>query len=119
MKVKKLMVKLLDEAEGKVRWFHVCYINTTLYETFLAEKHIDSVQFADYIADWFRKDFGNEITMTTKRDLTIVKGVVKEKYRAIYPEIYNNTKIDSQGWVRVWLSEKMTEELKNVNKNRI
>ena len=119
MKVKKLMVKLYDEDADRVRWFHVCYIGEKLYETFLAEKKIDSVQFADYIADWFRRDFGNEISMTTKRDLNIIKGVVKEKYRAVFPEIYNNTKIDSQGWVRVWLSEKMEGELKNVNKNRL
>lgn len=118
MKVKKLMIKLLDEDSGRVRWFHVCYIGSKLYNLFLQEKQIDSIQFADYIADWFNKDFGQHITMTSKRDLNIVKGVVKEKYRVIFPSIYNNTQIDSQGWVRIWLSEKMEEELKNVDKKR-
>lgn len=118
MQVKKLMVKLFDEESERIRWFHVCYIGRKLYNAFLEEKHIDSVQFADFIADWFNKDFGQHITMTTKRDLNILKGVVKEKYRVIFPAIYNNTEIDNQGWVRVWLSEKMEEELKNVSKKR-
>lgn len=118
MRVKKLMVKLFDEDDGKVKWLHVCYIGSKLYDTFLEEKHIDSIQFADFIADWFNKDFGQHITMTTKRDLNILKGVVKERYRVIFPAIYNNTEIDSQGWVRVWLSEKMEGELKNDDKRR-
>ena len=118
MRVKKLMVKLFDEDSGKVKWLHVCYIGSKLYDTFLEEKHIDSIQFADFIADWFNKDFGQHITMTTKRDLNILKGVVKERYKVIFPAIYNNTEIDSQGWVRVWLSEKMEGELKNDDKRR-
>lgn len=114
MRTKKLILKLLDNNTGKMKWFHVCYIGERLYKTFLTKMDIEPYEYADYIADWFKQDFGVDITMTTKRDLCILKGTVKERYRALYPTIYNNTDIDTQGWVRVWLSKKMEEELKNV-----
>lgn len=113
MRVKKLMLKLLDEEDGKVKWFHLCYIGSKIYNTFLKTMDIDSVEFADYIADWFKEDFGLDITMTTRRDLNILKGTVKEKYRVLYPTIYNNTDVDIHGWVRVWITQKMEKELKD------
>lgn len=114
MKIKKLVLKFYDEDADAVKWMHVCYISSALYNEFLDKMHITKEEFADYISDWFFKDFGLRINMSTKRDLNILKATVKEKYRAIFPTIYNNTKIDSQGWLRVWLSQKMEEELKNV-----
>lgn len=114
MRTKKLVLKLFNEDKDKVEWAHICYIGSELYNTFLEKMKISKEEFADYIADWFKQDFGLNITMTTKRDLAILKATVKEKYRAIYPTIYNNTEIDVHGWLRVWLSQKMEEELKNV-----
>ncbi len=107
------MLKVYDEDEDKVKWSHVCYIGSVLYNTFLEKMDASKEEFADYIADWFYQDFGLRLTMSTKRDLNILKATIKERYRTIFPTIYNNTKIDSQGWVRVWLSQKMEEELKN------
>ena len=50
MRVKKLMVKLFDEDDGKVKWLHVCYIGSKLYDTFLEEKHIDTEKYAEAAA---------------------------------------------------------------------
>lgn len=114
MKVKKLNLKLLDEDSGKVKWFHLCYISEELYNTFCEKFDVDAVSFSDYVSDWMKLDFNMNLTMTTRKDLCIMKEVVKNKYMELYPTIYYNTKIDTHGWVRVWISQKMEAELKNV-----
>lgn len=114
MRVKKLMLKVLDEDIGKEKWVHICYIGSVLYNSFLQTFGINSVEFADYVSLWVKQDFNLSLNMSTKRDVAIMKATICEKYRVLYPTIYNNTTIDTQGWVRVWLTQKMEKELKNV-----
>lgn len=118
MRVKKVMLKLLDEDTGKLKWFHLCYVGSSLYNDFLRTVDTDSIGFADYIADWMKKDFNLDLTMTTKRDLNILKAVVVDKYKTLFPVIYNNSEIDTNGWLRVWLMQKMEDELKWLRKKK-
>lgn len=118
MRVKKVMLKLLDEDTSKLKWFHLCYVGSSLYNDFLRTFDTDSIGFADYIADWMKKDFNLDLTMTTKRDLNILKAVVVDKYKTLFPVIYNNSEIDTNGWLRVWLMQKMEDELKWLRKKK-
>lgn len=114
MKTKQLRMYLFDEDAEKVKWMYVCDIGAKLYNTFLRKMGIDEKQFSDYVADWFKVDFGFNFAMSTRRDLAILKGSVKERYKILYPSIYANTDITPEGWVRIWISEKMERELKNI-----
>lgn len=112
MRVKKIMLKLLDEQTEELKWFHLCYVGSSIYNDFLQTFNTDSIGFADYIADWIKQDFNLDLTMTTKRDLNILRAVVTDKYKTLYPIIYQNSDIDTNGWIRVWVMQKMENELK-------
>ena len=119
MRVKKIVLKLLDEDTNDLKWFHLCYVGSSLYNNFLKTFDTDSIGFADYIADWLKKDFNLDISLTTKKDLNILRAVIVDKYKRLFPVIYNNSDIDINGWIRVWIMQKMEEELKWLNtKNR-
>lgn len=106
------MLKLLDEQTEELKWFHLCYVGSSIYNDFLQTFNTDSIGFADYIADWIKQDFNLDLTMTTKRDLNILRAVVTDKYKTLYPIIYQNSDIDTNGWIRVWVMQKMENELK-------
>ena len=114
MRTRKLQLKVFNETTNRIEWTFLCDIGSKLYLTFLEKTGVSKEEFADYVADWFKQDFGIDLTMTTKRDTAILKAVVKEKYRVIYTYIYNNIGADESAWLRVWLSQKIEEGLKNV-----
>lgn len=109
-----LKIKIFDETKGKIRWVKICDIGTELYSTFLNEMGVNEEEYADYIAEWFFREYNLNLSMTTMRDVKILLGSIKERYRAVYPAIYNNTDIDAETWVRIWLSKRMEEELTGV-----
>ena len=118
MRIKKVMLKLLDEKTGNIKWFHLCYVGSNLYDDFLKTFKTDSIGFSDYIADWVKKDFNLDLAMTTKKDLNILRAVVVDKYKTLFPVIYQNSDIDTNGWLRVWLMQKMEDELKWLRKKK-
>lgn len=116
MNVQKVLIKILDEDTEKIVWAHVCYVKKDLYLKFLDTFGIGRLEVADFLSKWAKEDFSQDLTMTLKRDLKILKSLVMDKYSRLCPTIYNNNMIDIHGWMRVWMTEKMEKELKKLGK---
>lgn len=107
----KFVVKVLDENKDKLVWEHLCYVPTDLYLMFLRQKGIERVEMSDYLSRWAKQDFNIDIPMTTARDITILRELVVDKYRTVYPHMARRTPTDRQGWVRVWVSDHMERDM--------
>lgn len=112
MQSTKLIIKILNELTDRVEWVHLSYIDRELYKKFLDAKGIDTTEMNDVLSRWVKEDFNFETTMTTTRDIIILKQLVKDFYRSAHPELYIESPTDRQGWLRVWLTRKMKEELR-------
>ena len=110
-KVMKLVIKVIDENTERMKWVHVCYINEKLYLTFVKTMRISREDVADYLRVWIKDEFRIDLTMSTKSDIAIFKALVIDKYKRLYPSMYFNDLSDDHGWIRIWISEKMEQEL--------
>lgn len=107
----KVMIKVLDPEEDQAVWKHICYLSKELYLEFLDKKSISRAELADYMSLWVLQDFRISLTLTTSGELYILKALIKDRYRSIYPHLYQDTRIDRQGWIRLWLTDHMRKEL--------
>lgn len=107
----KFLIKVLDENTDRVSWEHICYAPRELYLRFLERKDIERFQMADYMARWAKEDFNVDLSMTTRRDILILRELVLDKYKNAYPHLIRQTNTDHQGWMRVWVSNHMERDL--------
>lgn len=107
----KVLIKVVNEEHDKAEWTHISYIDRSLYRMFLEKKNIDSSDMNDYISRWAKEDFNINLAMSSKNDIRILKNLVKDFYKRAHPELFIESPTDRQGWIRVWLTRKMKEEL--------
>ena len=120
MNMKKIMIKVIhEERHGKKgpMWAHVCYVNEEIYRKFFEVFKIERIDFADFLSRWVKEDFNLDMDFTQKNHIRILKELVIDKYKQLYPHMYYNSVTDNHGWVRVWVSEKMGKELKKYAKD--
>ena len=109
----KFLVKVLDENRNELVWEHVCYAPRELYLTYLKRFGLERFEMADALSKWAKTDFNVDIPVTTEKDIRIIKELIYDKYRNIYPNIARISNTDHQGWVRVWVSYHMERDLKH------
>lgn len=118
---KKVMLKVVHEDRSKLKnpmWTHLCYINSEIYEGFFNTLNISVEEFPSFLTKWVRDDFNIDLDFTTTNDIRILKELVIDKYKQLYPHMYYNSLVDNHGWLRVWLSEKMGKEIKRYDKSK-
>lgn len=101
----KVIVKIANTKGHKV-WRHFCYAPLALVLKY--ERDTDK-RLSESILEWVQKDF--DITMDDSKTMRKAKDQIKAAYRDKYPNIYLESDTDNQGWARVWLVEKIKEEL--------
>lgn len=110
--VTKVLVKLLDENSNTTKWFHLCYVDTDLYNKYIEHFDLTSLDLNEIIARWMKENFNYSMVVSRKDDLKIVKELVQDYYKRVYPELYMPVNgIDRQGWMRVFVQKKMREDL--------
>lgn len=108
----KFLVKVLNEDKDKLVWEHLCYAPKDLYLKFISVMGIERFEMADFVAAWAKEDFNVDLPMTTYKDIAILRELILDKYNSTYPHlIRNNSTIDRQGWMRVWVSTHMEKDL--------
>ena len=107
----KCVIKVLNENNDTLHWEHLCYIPKDTYLKFLSVKGINRADFADYISGWAAEDFNIELSMSKSRDIQILKALVQDKYKTVYPHLVRSSSTDHQGWLRAWISTHMSKEL--------
>lgn len=116
MSLKKVLIKVINDETDKFEWCHIAYTNEELYTSFLQDMDCSRLEFANYVSKWVYEDFNLELTMAHKNDILILKELVKDRYSKAHPHLYIKSGTDRQGWIRVWLSKKMEEEIKYYGK---
>lgn len=105
-------IKVIDDSTGEYAWVHMCYVGTDVYLRFLKTLDCSRKEVADYVCKWLKQDFNYKTTMTHSNDILILKSLVRDFYKKAYPSLFLDTgKSDRQGWLRVWVTKKMEEEL--------
>lgn len=110
-KTTKLLIKIVDKETGQNKWIHFCYIPETLYELYRGQKQEEATNFNSTLSRWVKEDFNKELSVNTAEELEELKNLVKDYYKEKYPEVYLEQSTDRQGWLRVWISKKIREEL--------
>lgn len=110
----KVLFKVLDENIDQLVWEHVCYCPRDLYLEFLKEFDLERFELADFASRWAKEDFCTDLSMSTVKDIMILRELILDKYKRVYPHIMKPypCKHDYQGWVRVWLVEHMKKEMR-------
>lgn len=108
----KLLLKVFSLDKNKFIWVHFCYVNKNLYEQFMQEKNLQSTDLNQIISQWCKKDFNKKVVLSSTEDIQIIREIVKNYYEKIYPEIFIENNTDHQGWLRVWITKNLKEELK-------
>lgn len=108
----KLLLKVVNDRTDKVEWVHFSYVSRTLLNKFMTEKGLESTDMNEVFSRWAKEDFNAELSMASTRDIEILKHLIKDFYKRAHPELFISSATDRQGWVRVWLSKKLKEELK-------
>lgn len=116
----KILIKLANSTNsyGRCEWRHLCYVDKGLCDTYLATTNKTMVDMNKTIVDWCKKDFGKTIKLNTRKSMEELRDVIKDYYKSRYPELYHDSATDRQGWVRVWVTEKMKGELKHGKESR-
>lgn len=113
MELKKIQIKVIDSTTDKVTWEHIAYASAELYDKFLKEMGCSREDYAKYISKWAYQDFNYKTNMAYKQDIAVLKNIIRERYREVYPNIFIDGNTDRQGWTRTWLTKKMEQELTN------
>lgn len=116
MALKKVLIKVINDETDKAVWEHVSYVDEKLYKYFLKKMDCSTSEFADWLSKWVKQDFNAELSMTHKNDILILKKLVKDRYKKSHAQLFIDSSTDRQGWVRVWVTRKIMEELKEYNK---
>lgn len=107
---RKIMLKV--DRGGDVVWVHLCYVNPEIFEVFLEVTGTKQRQMVKWVTRWTEEDFNWVIDFTEYSHIKLLKELVIDKYRRVYPHLYYNNAVDTHGWMRCWISEKMGKEIR-------
>ena len=115
----KVLLKVLDANDDRIKWVHLCYLSSDLYNKFIYERDMKTIDMNDILSRWCKEEFLVDLHMATSKDIHLLKELVKDFYKRAHPEYVLDSKTDRQGWLRVWITRKMMEELKIYGKESI
>lgn len=109
-------ISLKVDRGGQTVWAHFCYVNPEIFEAFLAVTNTKRTQMKKWLTKWAEEDFNWVIDFSEFSHIKLLKALVIDKYRRIYPHLYYNNAVDTHGWMRCWVSEKMGKEIRKNDK---
>lgn len=113
LELSKFMLKIRKKTENE--WVHFCYVPFSTREAFYAKVSVKGWLNNEWVRHWAKNDFGLK-TIDTVNGLVELKQAIKDWASEKYPEIYEKNydgALDKQGWIRVWVTQHMEEEIEN------
>lgn len=107
----KVILKVLDENRDKLVWEHLCYAPRDLYLQYLDKYQMQRADYGEAVSKWAQEDFNIDLPMTTAKEITILRELIKDKYKSTYPHLIRDNKTDHQGWIRVWICTHMQKDM--------
>ena len=109
-------IQLKVDRGGDLQWTHLCYVNPEILDVFLTVTKTRQRHMVKWVRKWTEEDFNWEIDFTEYSHIKLLRELVINKYKKIYPHLYYNNAVDNHGWMRCWISEKMGKELRKYDK---
>ena len=109
-------ISLKVDRGGQMVWTHFCYVNPEIFEAFLEVTNTKRTQMKKWLTKWAEEDFNWVIDFSEFSHIKLLKELVIDKYRRVYPHLYYNNAVDTHGWMRCWVSEKMGKEIRKNDK---
>lgn len=106
----KILLKLRGSS-SKSEWQHLCYVDKALYDNYVIATQKAMSDMGETISRWCKQDFNVDIKLDTRTDVETLRNIVKNQYKALYPDIYQDSTTDRQGWMRIWVTKNIKEEL--------
>jgi len=107
--LKMVYIRVKDQ-EDKA---YVCSIHPDIYNTFFDVCKVHRTFFKRWLTKWAEEDFNWWIDFSEKYHIQLLKELVIDKYRCVYPHIhYNQVVTNEHFWLRVWMSEHMGREIR-------
>jgi hypothetical protein len=108
--MKKVLVKVLRN--GDIRWVHFSAVPKELYDSFFRLTETEPLDLNAYLSKWCKEDFDTSLNMGKYDDIYHLKLAINERFQAEYAELYGAAGMpEIRGWVRMWLSQHMREEI--------
>lgn len=104
----KLFIKISTPTKPEPHWVHLCYVDRDLHKAYTEKFHHINNQS---LTRWCEEDFGIHLPIQDLDDFLKLKTLVRGYYSEKYPEIYYESNTDHQGWLRLWVINKMKEEV--------
>jgi hypothetical protein len=112
----KVLIKVIDDETDKFSWVHICYADKRVYLAFLERLSCDRKDFAEWLSKWAKEEFNVELPMTHTNDIIVLKKLIRDRFKRAHPMLFIESNTDHQGWIRIWVTRKMMEELKTYGK---
>lgn len=109
-------IQLKVDRGGELMWVHLCYVNPDISDVFFAVTKTKQRHMVKWVRVWAEEDFNWDIDFTEYSHIKLLKELVLNKYKRIYPHLYYNNAVDTHGWMRCWISEKMGKEIRKHDK---
>lgn len=113
MQLVKIQTKIVEG--DATRWVHFCYVPQDIKERF--DKLCNTLGHLTnyYISVWAYNEFELQ-DVDTPEGMVTLREAVRGKYKELYPHLFFDSVTDKQGWLRVWFTENMERELKEIGK---
>ena len=114
----KLSFNMVDEVDNRKKSIHFCYVERALLEEFMrARGYENRAKVVNDVAEWVQHDFNIELSLSEKKDMLILRELIVDKYKRLHPNLFLRDVKNVGSWMRVWISEHMSRELKRGIKN--
>ena len=109
-KMKKVVIKVLKE--GQINWVHFSAVPEKVYKKFFKVCETEPSDLNRFLSKWCKQDFDVTLRMYKYDDIVHLKKAVVERFQSEYPELYGSREMPMvKGWVRMWLTQHMKEEI--------
>lgn len=91
---------------------HFCYVNSRVLKEYLKLFGLRKRDMKDVIERWALQEFNVSIQLETSLDIKLIKDLIVDRYKKVYPYMTTDAIIDRHGWAGVWVTEQIGRELK-------
>lgn len=105
--------------DGQITWVHFSAVPEKIYNKFLKVTETEPADLNTFLSKWCRQDFEVMLRMYKFDDIYHLKKAIVERFESEYPELYGAQEMPIiRGWVRMWLTQHMKEEIVIYNERR-
>ena len=109
----RIYIRVKDQEEKIL----LCSVHPDIYKTFMRVCRIHRTFFPRWVQRWVKEDFSWFVDFTEAGHVKLLQELIINKYRKIFPHLfYNHVVAKDEYWIRVWVSEHMSKEIRRYDR---